>query len=139
MWERGQRGNLPLLLAGFQSLPPLSTSKLGLSGADSQVGVFVYILGFCGSCERTVPWYWEILLPPQHPQIVSVRGFEALFSCTETLSCSVCLTPKLFLPVYLLINVGPLVPPTTVMPYGPAATSPAPVLLLQPCQECFPS
>ena len=29
---------LALLSAGFQSLPPLSTSKLGPSGADSWVG-----------------------------------------------------------------------------------------------------
>ena len=31
--------------AGFQSLPPLPTSKLHPSGADSQVGGFVYVLG----------------------------------------------------------------------------------------------
>ena len=44
------------LLAGFQSLPLLSTSKLGPSGANSRVGGFVYLLGPCGlsnehSCE----------------------------------------------------------------------------------------
>ena len=32
-----------------QSLPPLPTSKLGPSGAESQVGGFVYVLGPCGS------------------------------------------------------------------------------------------
>ena len=37
------------LLAGFESLPPLPTSKLGPSGADSNVGEFVYVLGPCGS------------------------------------------------------------------------------------------
>ena len=37
------------LSADFQSLPPLLTSKLGPSGADSQVGGFVYVLGLCGS------------------------------------------------------------------------------------------
>ena len=36
---------LALLLAGFQLLPLLPTSKLGPSGADSWVGGFVYILG----------------------------------------------------------------------------------------------
>ena len=36
---------------GFQSLPPLPTSKLGPSGADSQVGRFVYVLGPCGSLQ----------------------------------------------------------------------------------------
>ena len=39
------------LSAGFQSLPQLSTIKLGLSGADTQVGGFVYILGPCGSLQ----------------------------------------------------------------------------------------
>ena len=47
---------LALLSAGFQSLPPLHTGKVGPSGADSWVGGFVYILGPCGlsnelSCE----------------------------------------------------------------------------------------
>ena len=39
---------------GFQSVPPLSTSKLGLFGADSWVGVFVYVLGPCGSLQQTL-------------------------------------------------------------------------------------
>ena len=39
------------LLAGFQSLPPLPTSKFGPSGADSQVGGFVYVLGPCESLQ----------------------------------------------------------------------------------------
>ena len=33
------------LAACFQSLPWLPTIKLGLSGADSQVGGFMYVLG----------------------------------------------------------------------------------------------
>ena len=37
----------------------------------------------------------------------SVRGFEALFSCTGTLGCAVCFAPQLFLPVYLDADVGP--------------------------------
>ena len=37
------------LSAGFQSLSLLPTSKLGPSGADSQVCGFVYLLGPCGS------------------------------------------------------------------------------------------
>ena len=40
---------LALLSAGFQSLPLLPTMKLGSSGADSQVGGLVYVLGPCGS------------------------------------------------------------------------------------------
>ena len=41
-----REGTVPLaqLLASFQSLPPLPTSKLGPSGADSQVSGFVYVL-----------------------------------------------------------------------------------------------
>ena len=45
---------LDLLSAGFQSLPPLPTIKLGPSGAESQVGGFVYVLGSCGSPQRTL-------------------------------------------------------------------------------------
>ena len=39
------------LWANFQSLPPLPTGKLGPSGADSQVGGFVYVLGPYGSLQ----------------------------------------------------------------------------------------
>ena len=47
---------LARLSSGFQSLTPLPASKLGPSGADSQVGGFVCILGLVGlsnelSCE----------------------------------------------------------------------------------------
>ena len=38
---------LALLSASFQLLSPLPAIKLGLSGADSYVGEFVYILGPC--------------------------------------------------------------------------------------------
>ena len=48
-----QEGTMPFaqLSAGFHSLPPLLTSKLGPSGADSQVGGVVYVLGPCGSLQ----------------------------------------------------------------------------------------
>ena len=45
---------LALLSAGFQSLPSLPTSNLGPSGADSQVGGFVYVLGPYGSAQQTL-------------------------------------------------------------------------------------
>ena len=50
-WGGVQEGTMPLaqLLAGFQLLSLLFTSKLGPSGADSQVSGFVYILGPCVS------------------------------------------------------------------------------------------
>ena len=46
---------------GFQSLLPLVTSKLGPSGADSQVGSFMYILGPCGSLQQALLWGREFL------------------------------------------------------------------------------
>ena len=102
---------LALLSASFQSLPLIPTSKLGPSGADSRMGGFVYVLGPCGSPQQSLLLGWEFLLWPEPPQVFSVRGFEALFPCTGTLSCSVCLTPQLFLLVYPYPNVGLPGPP----------------------------
>ena len=59
---------LAQLLAGFQPLPLLPTSKLLPSGGDSQVSGFVYILEPCGSLQWTLLWGWQFLLPPQPPQ-----------------------------------------------------------------------
>ena len=50
------------------------------------------------------------------------QRFEALFPRTGTLGCVVCLTPQLFLPVYLHTNVGPPVLPATALPGLPATT-----------------
>ena len=118
MWGRGQRGNNAtyLALAHFQLLPLLPTSNLGPSSVDSWVCGFVYILGPCWSIQGTLLWGWEFLLPPQAPQVFSVRGFEALFPHAGTLGCVVCLASQLILPVYLHANVG--------LPVPPAATSP---------------
>ena len=85
---------LAQLSAGFQSLTPLSTSKLGPSGADSQVGGFVCVLGPCGSLQQTLLWGLEFLLSPQPPQVFLVRGFGALFPCAGTLGCMVCLASQ---------------------------------------------
>ena len=87
------------LSASFQSLPLLPTSKLGLSGADSQVSGFVYILGPCGSLQQTLLCGWKFLPPPQPSQVFSVRGFEASFPLTGTLGCTVWFTSQLFLMV----------------------------------------
>ena len=84
---------LVLLLASFQSLPPLPTSKLGPSGADSQVGGFVYILGPCGSLQLTLLPGWGFLPPPQPPQVFTARGVETLLPRTGNWGCVVCLTP----------------------------------------------
>ena len=42
------------LSAGFQSLPPLPTIKLGPFSADSRVGGLVHALGPCRSLQRTL-------------------------------------------------------------------------------------
>ena len=82
MWGRGWEGAMALVLlsASFPSLPPLPASKLGAPGTDSQVGGFVYTLGPCGSLEQTLLWGWEfLLLPPQPPQVFSIRGLRLYF------------------------------------------------------------
>ena len=112
------------LSVGFQSVLPLPTSKLGPSGAASWVDDFMYVLGHCGSLQRTLPWGWEFLPLPQLPQVFSVWGFEALFPHTGTLGCEVCLAPQLFLPVYLHANVGLPALPVTASPGPPASALP---------------
>ena len=98
---------LTQLSDGFQSLPPLPTSKFGPSGADSQVGGFVYILGPCEARSFShlhnphrflqpeilrlyflalQPWIvWSVLLP-----ICSSQLFA--HTCGTSLSTSHCLT-----------------------------------------------
>ena len=76
---------LALLSSWFQSLPPLPTSKVGPSGADSQVGGFVYILGPCGSLQQSFPvrlgeFLW---LPYQPPQVFSISGLRLYFPTLE--------------------------------------------------------
>ena len=63
---------------------------------------------------------------PQRPQVFSVRGFEALFPPAETLGCSACLAPQLFLLVYVHTNVGPPTPPAAVLPESPPPRLPIP-------------
>ena len=75
---------LAWLSAGFQSLTPLSTSKLGPSGADSWVSGFVYVLGPCGSLQPTLLWGWEFLpLLPQPPWVFSISGLRFYFPVPE--------------------------------------------------------
>ena len=116
-----------LFLAGFQSLPPLPTSKSGPSGAFSWVGGFVHILGPCGSLQQTLLWGWEFPLLLQTPQVFIARSIEALFPCTGTLGCAVFLTPHLFLLVYPHANVGP--PSQPVTPSQSFLSAPATSLL----------
>ena len=54
--EEGPEGIMALaaLSDGFQSLPPLPTSKVGPSGADSGVGGLVHTLAPCGPLQQTL-------------------------------------------------------------------------------------
>ena len=109
MWGRGREGAmvLTLLSAGFQSLPPLPTIKLGPSGADSWVGGLVYVLGPCRSLQWTLLWGWEFLpLLPQSPQVFSVSGLRFYFPVLEPWVARSASLPA-FCPVYLCTNVGP--------------------------------
>ena len=86
------------LFTRFQSLPPLPTSKLGLSGAASQVRGLVHALGTCRSLQQPLLRGWEFLpLPPQPPWVFSLRGLRLYFpvlrfwvawSVTQSTSCS---------------------------------------------------
>ena len=82
---------LALLSAGFQSVPLLPTIKLGLSGADSQVGRLVYILGSHGVSPMNSPVRLGVS-PAAAPTPMGVfnQWFEALFPCAGTLGCAVC-------------------------------------------------
>ena len=95
----------------FQILPPLPASELGLSGADSCVGGFMYFLGLCGSLQWTPLQAWEFLplLQPPHrflqPEVLRLQ-FPALepwvawsvllpscscwFICMQMWDCLVC-------------------------------------------------
>ena len=123
---------LALLSVSFQSLPPLPTIKLGPSGADSQVGGFVYVLGPCGSLQRTLLWSWEFLLLPSQPsQVFSLSGLKLYFPVLEPWaaqsvagSASCCLAHP--------------APQSTSLLGLPAAILPTLVLQPPPCRESSP-
>ena len=97
------------LSAGFQSLSPLPTIKLGPSSADSRVGGW--------ACAHSRPLWVSPMNSPVRlgvssaaastPMGVFNQTFEALFPCAGALVCEVCFAPLLCLPVYLFANVGP--------------------------------
>ena len=92
-WGRGREGAMVLapLSAGFQSLPPLPTIKLGPSGADSRVRGLVHALGPHGSLQQTLLWGWKfLLLLPQPPQVLSIRGLRLYFPPAGALGCVIC-------------------------------------------------
>ena len=72
--------SLPVFSHSF----PLPTIKLDPSGAASQVGEFVHVLGPCASLQRPLLRGWEFLpLPPQPPQVFSVSGLRLYFLTLE--------------------------------------------------------
>ena len=93
---------LAQLLEGFQSLPLLLTSKLSPTGADSQVGGFVYVLGPCLSLQRSL--LWEFLLLRISPANSTPTGF---FSQRFWGFISLCWNPGL-----CSLSCSPVVPPS---------------------------
>ena len=82
------------LSAGFQSLPQLPTSKLSPSGADSQKGGFLYILGPCGSLQWTLLWGWEFLLLLQPHRFLQSEVLRLYFPMLE-----LCVVGSILLPI----------------------------------------
>ena len=67
------------LSSGFQSFTLLLTIKL--SGAGSRVGGLVHALAPCGSLQR--PRWESLLLLPQPPRALSIRGLRLYFPALE--------------------------------------------------------
>ena len=88
-------------------ISPAIHKQIGPFWCWSPGGGFVHILGPCGSLQWTLLWGWEFLPLLQPPQIITARGFEALFPCTGPLGCAVSLVSQSFLLVYAHSNVGP--------------------------------
>ena len=94
--RRVQRGNNAAcwLLLHFQSLPPLPTSKFGSSGADSQVGWFVCVLGPCGCFQQTLLWGWEFLPPLQPAQVLKPEVLRLSFPVLDPMVAQSVLLPN---------------------------------------------
>ena len=121
-WEREQ---YHLLSPGptFQHFPCFPQADCALSGADSQVDGFVYILGPCGPLQQTLLWDWELLPLLQPPQSFYSQGVWVFSFPHWNLGSTVCLAPQVCFPVYWCRNVGPTHPPAAVLspPLAPAA------------------
>ena len=118
---------LAWLLASFQSIPPLPTSKLGPSGADSEVGGLVHVLGTLWISPANSPVRLGVSpAAASTPTGVFSQRFEALFPHAGALGCAVCFVPPPFIPVYLCVNVGSQGLPATTLWGLPAAAWPTP-------------
>ena len=98
----------------FSHFPHFPQADCALSGSDSQVGRLVYVLGPCGSPMNS-PVRLGFSPSASTPTGVFSQRFEALFRRAGALGCAVCLTPQLFLPVYMHTNVA-LGPPAATLP-----------------------
>ena len=117
------------LLPHSQSIPLPPTSKLGPSGADSQVDGFVYVLGPCGSLQGTLPMSLGVSpTAASTPTGVFTQWFEALFLPAGTLGCGVCH------PVHQLLPCWPAAAFPTLLHNPP----PRWVHQLPPCRESSP-
>ena len=76
---------LALLSAGFQSLPPLPTSKAGPSGADSSVGGFCTFWDPVGLSKELFCEAESFSCCCLNPQGVFNQWFEAFFACAAAL------------------------------------------------------
>ena len=94
------------LSAGFQSLTPLPTVKLGPSSAASWVGGYVHSRPLWVSLTNSPVRLGVSPAVTATPTGVFNQRFEALFPCTVALGCMVCFTLPLFLLIYLCANVG---------------------------------
>ena len=96
---------LASLSSSFQSFTPLPTIKLGHSGAGSQVSGPVHTLASCGSLQQPLLRGWEsLLLPPQRPRAISIRGLRLYFPVLEPWVARSASIPA-FRQVYLWANV----------------------------------
>ena len=59
----------------FHHFPCFPQVGCALSGADLQVGGFVYVLGPCGSLQWTLLWSWEVFLLPTPHRCFYSLGF----------------------------------------------------------------
>ena len=104
------------LLAGFQSLPPLPTSKLGPFWCQFLGGWACVHFRTLWVSPTNHPVWLGISPTSATPTVFTARDFETLVPCTGILGYVVCLTPKLFLPAYLHSNVRPTNPPVATSP-----------------------
>ena len=83
MGEGSERAQCGLLGSHptFHHFPSFPQADFALSGADPQVGGFVYILGPCGSLQWTLLWGWEFpATTTPHRFFFTAWGFESLVS-----------------------------------------------------------